>query len=116
MKIVTITRLIRQSFNIAGSETLGFEEIDDPDSPYYGRVPIPKVLDAQLDELWMSKMSILRKQTLKELDKMILPGKSRKENWYNIFLTTLILLYNMEVIYQNQHEQRERYQTHVGWP
>ena len=89
------------------------KKIVDPHSRYYGRVLIPTVLDAQLDEIWMSKMSCLSKQTLKNLEKMIRSEKSRRENWYRIFLTMLILLYNIEAVYQSQHQQREIYQTYV---
>lgn len=102
-----------KSFNITGPETLGIPQVEDPDSPYYGRIPIPPFLDGQLDHLWMGKTNGKRKALLSQLNKLIKNKTKRKENWFMIFLSILILLSNLELIYQNQHQQRERYRKTV---
>lgn len=98
-----------KSFNITGPETLGISKVEDPGSPYHGRVPLPPLLDAQLDYLWMGKMDGTRKTLLSQLKRLIMDKNRRKENWLMIFLTTLVLLWNLEQIYQNQYRQRKRY-------
>lgn len=98
-----------RSFNITGPQTLGIDRVDDPESPYCGRIPIPPLLDAQLDHLWMGKMFGTRKSMLSQLKMMIMDKTKRRQNWYMIFLTILVLLSNLETIYQNQYQQRERY-------
>jgi len=109
LSVAIMTRLSMRSFNITGSETLGINRVDDPESPYCGRIPIPPLLDAQLDHLWMGKMNGTRKSMFSQLKSMIMDKAKRRQNWYMIFLTILILLSNLEMIYQNQYQQRIRY-------
>lgn len=113
LDIAIMTRLAMRSFNITGPETLGIDWVEDPQSPYYRRIPIPPLLDAQLDHLWMGKMSGRRKLVLSQLKKLIMDKTKRRENWYMIFLTILVLLSNLELIYRNQYQQRQRYGTMV---
>ena len=114
LEIAVITRLILKSFNIAESdESLGMKVVDDPDSPDYGRIPIPAPLDAQLDRMWMEKMARIKKRTLGLLNKMMI-GTRKRENWYIIFLTVLVLLHNLEAVYRHQLREREAYQKTVS--
>ena len=102
-----------KSFNISDiddGETLGIGVVNDRDSPYYGRIPIPTLLDAQIDELWMEMIERRRKHVLSQLTNMIY-DRNKRENWYGVFLTTLILMLNLEAIFQNQHRQKGRYGT-----
>lgn len=107
LKISIVTRLASKSFNLIGPETLGISKVQDPTSPYDGRIPIPPLLDAQIDYMWMEKMNKLKTKVLSELKTRIM-GRKRKD-WYMIFLTTLVILSNLEFIYQNQNRQLERY-------
>ncbi|KAK3178399.1 hypothetical protein OEA41_000534 [Lepraria neglecta] len=107
MKIAIITRLISKSFNITGSESLGISQVMDTTSPYYQRVPIPPILDFQIDWLCMRKMNELRRTLVSQLKDLIM--KRERSNWYTIFLTIIVLLSNLEFIYQHQHRQMERY-------
>ena len=111
LEIAAITRLCAKSFNITGTERLGIAAVEDPESPYHGRIPIPPLLDAQLDHLWIAKMKKIKKKVLSELKSKIMSRK--REHWYSIFLTTLILVTNLEFLYQNQNRQLERYCQHV---
>ncbi|KAL2038863.1 hypothetical protein N7G274_008385 [Stereocaulon virgatum] len=108
LNIAIMTRLVSKSFNIMnGPETLGMTPVDDPTSPYYERIPIPPMLDAQIDNLLMQKMKVQRKQVLSKLKKMIMSHS--KQNWFMILLIIIVLLSNIEFLYQNQHDQIERY-------
>ncbi|KAL6720527.1 hypothetical protein ACLMJK_002451 [Lecanora helva] len=113
LQIAVITRLMLKSFNITNhnnSETLGLTTVNDLASPYHGRIPIPTILDAQIDTLWMEILERKRKDVLRRLNHMIF-NCSRRTTWYMVFLTTLVLLLNLESVYLNQRKQIERYQT-----
>jgi hypothetical protein len=112
LKIAVLTRLAGKSFNITGHETLGIAPVDDIASPYHGRIPIPPLLDAQIDQIWMGMMMKLRKKVLSELRAKIMSRD--KKLWYEIFLTILVLLVNLEFMYQNQNRQLQRYCMEVG--
>ena len=107
-----ISRLASKSFNICGPETLGIRQETDPDCPYYKRRPLPPFLDAQIDALLMDKMENLKKFVLSELRRMI-AGQGRK-HWFKIYLIMVILLLNLESVYQNQRRQIQRYQESVS--
>lgn len=111
--IAIITRLSSKSFNITGPETLGLGPVDDVESPYHGRIPIPPLLDAQLDSLWMSKMGRIQKQVLSKLKNTVM-STDKRHNWFTIFLTVVVLLSNLEYVYQRQSEQVKRYPPSVG--
>ena len=118
LKIAVITKLMSKSFNILHTEdgeTLGVDRVDDTDSPYHGRIPIPTLLDFQLDRLWMEEMKRIRKIAMPKLNQMMFQNqKAMKNNWYLIFLTILILLHNLEAVYQNQFKQKNRYNKTVS--
>ena len=107
-----MSRLASKSFNIYGMTTLGIGREQDPECPYYNRIPIPPLLDAQIDSLWMAKMAALRTRVLKDLRAKI--AQRGQKHWLEIFLTILILIFNLEFIYQNQHEQTKHYQHTVS--
>lgn len=109
LSICIITRLLCKSFNLSGTESLEVSDVDDPTSPYYGRKPIPPLLDAQIDEIWMEKLAKIRKKVLGDLKKHVLERTKTRSNWYLIFLTVFLLLLNLEFLYQNQNRQLERY-------
>jgi hypothetical protein len=109
LSICIITRLSCKSFNLTGLESLGISDVDDPTSPYYGRKPIPPFLDAQIDQIWMHMLAKLKKKVLGDLKKHVLESTKKKSNWYFVFLTVFLLLFNLELLYQNQDRQLERY-------
>lgn len=112
LSIYGITCLISKSFNLAGTETLGIRPVDDPVSPYYGRIPIPMYLDTQLDEMWEGVMGKISKKLLSELKRKILGRK--KEHWYEVCLCLIILLANLETVYGAWLGQKGRYYKGVS--
>lgn len=101
-----MTRLSSKSFGICGSEYLDIELVNDPVSPYYGRRPVPPMLDAQMDRQWMTFMSKKKKTVLTELKKKIF--KQKREDWLEIFLSIFILLSNLEFCYRHQCKKLKR--------
>ena len=109
-----MTRLISKSFNIiSGHEALELRPIRDPSSPLYGRIPIPPMLDAQMDSILMGFMKSRQRRGLSKLKAMMMSHS--KENWFMIFLTIIVLLSNLEFLYEHQNEQIERYETTVSF-
>jgi hypothetical protein len=111
--IAIVTRLSSKSFNITGLQTLGIVPVTDKESPYYDRIPIPPLLDAQVDEMWMHKMKRIRKTVIGELRNTIL-STDKRQNWFKVFLTIFVLLSNLEFLYQKQTEQKKRYSSAVS--
>ena len=108
-----MTRLISKSFNIfSGHEALGLGPIADPSSPLHGRIPIPPMLDAQMDSILMDFMKSRQKRGLSKLKALMMSHS--KENWFMIFLTIIVLLSNLEFLYEHQNEQIKRYGTSVS--
>ena len=112
LDLAIISRLISKSFDITGTETLGIPPVEDLDSPYYGRRPIPPVLDFQLSWLWMEKMKSIKRRVLSQLKRTFM--KRNPEDWYMVYLTVVVLLSNLEYIYQNQQRQQARYCENVS--
>ena len=109
-----MTRLISKSFNIiSGHEALELRPIRDPSSPLYGRIPIPPMLDAQMDSILMGFMKSRQRRGLSKLKAMMMSHS--KENWFMIYLTIIVLLSNLEFLYEHQNEQIERYETTVSF-
>ena len=108
-----MTRLISKSFNIlSGHEALGLGPVADPSSPLHGRIPIPPMLDAQMDSILMGFMKSRQRHGLSKLKALMMSHS--KENWFMIFLTIIVLLSNLEFLFEHQMEQKRRYGTTVS--
>ena len=119
LHLAIMTRLISKSFNVvSGPEAFKLAPIGNPSPnpsfPFHERIPIPRMLDCQLDSILMEAMKHRQKHGLSKL-KAIMMSHSR-ENWLMIFLTVLVLLSNLEFLYENQNKQKERYGTTVSRP
>ena len=104
-----ITRLASKSLNLTGSYCLGIEDVSDPTSPYYGRKPIPPLLDAKMDLIFRVIMQPLKKKLLSELKAKMLSNWDRSQYWYEIFIAVVMILNNLEYLYNRQMEQVHRY-------
>ena len=113
LKIYLITRLMSKSFRLTGKETLGISRVTDESSPYVNTIPIPPMLDGQLDRIWMDKSRSLKKQLLRNLDSRMSDTKNKTRNWLEIFLTIFVLIFNLEFLYKNSKVQVERYSREV---
>ena len=106
-----MTRLFSKSFGIVGAEKLDIKEATDPWSPYFGRVPIPPLLDAQLDKIWRDVMDKGKKAVLKDLRRRVLQHKL--EDWLESFLVMFIWLLNVEFSYRHQCKQLDLHKRAV---
>ncbi|CAG9936222.1 unnamed protein product [Clonostachys rosea f. rosea IK726] len=86
---------------IVGDETLGIAKVEDTRFPIYGQVPVPSVLDFQIDTIAIHLMLKLIKSVVSRLKKIIY-GRRNKEKWYEVYLTCFILLGCLEKVYSLQ--------------
>ena len=90
-------RLIEKSWRICGPDTLGQKPIDNISNPWHGTVPIPPIMDQQLDQIVIRGFLAPRGDSLlSTLNEKIYNRGEAKENEFDIFLTIVILLNNCE--------------------
>jgi hypothetical protein len=111
LKLCVLSQLCSSTVQIADdkvAESMGIPVIDDPAGlKHYNRRPVPLVLDAQIQTIWMGVMGRIRKKLLSDLKQMILGRK--KEHWHSIYLTTFLILWNLEYCYEHQKERLDLY-------
>ncbi|EMT73567.1 hypothetical protein FOC4_g10002053 [Fusarium odoratissimum] len=89
------SRLTELPWMICGEHTLSQIPVQDLECPRSGTIPIPPIMDTQMDHLVIKNiMTPLRQRILAGLQAKIMERK--RENWYEIYLTTFVLLSNME--------------------
>ncbi|RYP44897.1 hypothetical protein DL768_008692 [Monosporascus sp. mg162] len=96
------TRMIERFWLITGDDMLGLPPMKQSIgpcrlNPYIGAVPVTPIMDTQLDEIAIKHVLIpLKSKLLRLLKEKVLEKK--KENWYEIFIASFIILHNSEVI------------------
>ncbi|RYO97406.1 hypothetical protein DL765_011250 [Monosporascus sp. GIB2] len=96
------TRMIERSWLITGADMLGLPPMKQSIgpcrlNPYIEAVPVTPIMDTQLDEIAIKHVLIpLKSKLLRLLKEKVLEKK--KENWYEIFIASFIILHNSEVI------------------
>ena len=86
---------------IVGGETLGIVRVNDPKLSIHGLIPVPSVLDFQLDTIAITLMFSLLKKVEVGLREMIY-SKTSKEHWYKVYLVCFLLLSTLERVSQLQ--------------
>ncbi|KAK3352541.1 hypothetical protein B0T25DRAFT_456226 [Lasiosphaeria hispida] len=82
------------------STTLGVTQVTDKANPRYGMIPIPPMMDTQLDQIIIAHvLNPLKKTLLDNFEEMISPAKP--EDWFDIYLTSFILLNHIEKLAQH---------------
>ncbi|KAI1102540.1 hypothetical protein F4804DRAFT_312836 [Jackrogersella minutella] len=81
---------------IVGDDHLDMEPVDDEESPYNGKVFIPRMIPAQFDSLGHEMvLEWMRKSVLEDLWKMMASKNPR--HFYLIYLTVFMLLHEVSV-------------------
>ena len=90
-----IARLIEKPWRICGGDTLAQSLVNDKSNPWYGTLPIPPIMDQQLDQIVIRKALAHRgRRVLSLLKDKVYNREHAKENDLDIFLTMVILLSN----------------------
>ena len=96
-------RFCSESLTIVGSETLGMACIEDECSVLFGQMPLPSALDFQIDTIAISYMQRRLRAATKRLKQLIF-SKDNRRSWYEVFLTSFVLLCTLEWVLQRQRE------------
>jgi len=108
LKLLAVNRMIELDWVICGTETLGQLPVSDPESPWYGKVPITPVMDTQLDQIVIQEfLNPLRADLLRDLQNKMYA--KQKGNWFEIFLVTFILCLNTEWLLRHSRMNAKRY-------
>ena len=90
-----ISRMIEIEWEMCGKDTLGVQRISDPTNPRHGKVPIPPMMDTQLDQIVITKvLEPLKQKFLENFDAKI--SNPVPEDWFEIYLTSFVFLNHIE--------------------
>ncbi|KAL6409292.1 Sat20 [Ilyonectria robusta] len=106
MNIRAATYFSKTRMSMGGHNILGLPYFQD--LQVHKRVPIPAVLDYQLDYLAIQCMTKQMHMITKRL-KQILFIKNNFTHWYEIYLTTFVLLCSLETVHAKQIEILDRF-------
>ncbi|KAI1409961.1 hypothetical protein F5Y13DRAFT_78849 [Hypoxylon sp. FL1857] len=107
------TRFIEKPWRICTDNLPDFEPLYEPipyeeQSPYSGIIPVTPIMDTQIDDIAIRAiLNPLEKEILSELNRKILEKK--RENWFEIYLATFILLNNFEFVFQDVVDYTSRH-------
>lgn len=86
---------------IVGPDTLEVPRVDNEKFQVHGRVPVPSVIDLQIDCVAIKHMARQLEVLIKML-KQKLYGKDTVKVWYEVFLAFFVLLGTLEKVHQAQ--------------
>ncbi|KAK3390097.1 hypothetical protein B0H63DRAFT_391292 [Podospora didyma] len=109
-----VSRMIEIPWEMCGNDTLGVEQIQDPANPHHGKIPIPPIMDTQLDQIVIQAVLVpMRDELVEKFDKITAPPKPGA--WFETYLTAFILLNHIErlakhsVFHARLHTMRTKY-------
>ncbi|KAK4183081.1 hypothetical protein QBC35DRAFT_508751 [Podospora australis] len=112
-----ISRMIEIPWEMCGGpedDTLGVSRIEEPENPHHGKIPIPPIMDTQLDQIVIQNiLKPLREQVISKFQALITPAKP--ETWFEIYLAAFIMLNHIErlakhsVFHAKLHSMRTKY-------
>ncbi|KAI5794831.1 hypothetical protein FPQ18DRAFT_328492 [Pyronema domesticum] len=82
------------AWRICSAETLEMSNIDNPESKLHGVIPLPRLMNQQLDYYVENRVATLEKELLAELQARILDRNPNE--WFGIFLAIYIHLCSIE--------------------
>ena len=104
LRIAAITRLVVNGFSIAAAQPTNFWGAP---LSHASITPAPTNLRAQIESILVEKMKQLQTNLVKELQTKIMSRTSEhQQHLYPIYLTSFVLLYNLEFLYRDQMLQQ----------
>jgi hypothetical protein len=98
---------------IVGKETLDGERVDDPNSVFHNKVPMPPIMIAQMECIIYTK--VLRPMHLRLLAQLNnLVRANKRECWLTIYLAMFILLHSCAMVSRRDWETARQYGLKVG--
>jgi hypothetical protein len=90
-------RFIEEPWSIIGSETLGMSRNVNPNCPYYDRIPVPPIVDLQIDLIVINELLQPKLRKILKMVKKMLETSDPWNSWFEIYLAYFILLHNVEL-------------------
>ncbi|KAK3347095.1 hypothetical protein B0T25DRAFT_553622 [Lasiosphaeria hispida] len=110
MNIRAASYFSRTKMVIAGPNTLELPYHGDTRFLVCGGIPVLGILDYQIDYLAISYMLGQMKLLTQRLKKLIF-SRDQKRAWYEVYLTTFVLLQSLETVHTRQIEILRRFET-----
>lgn len=97
LKLWVACRFIEEPWSITGSETLGMSHNANPNCPYHKRIPVPPIVDLQIDLIVINRMLQPEMREITRMLKTMLKSSDPWTNWFEIYLAYFVLLHNVEL-------------------
>lgn len=97
LKLWVACRFIEKPWSITGSETLGMSTHPNPNCPYHTRVPVPPIVDLQIDLIVINEILQPELRKILKLLKEKLESTDPWTDWFEIYLAYFIILHNVEL-------------------
>lgn len=97
LKLWVACRFIEEPWSIAGNETLGMSEDPNPNCPYHDRIPVPPMVDLQIDLIVINEILQPEVKKILKMLKEKLESSDPWADWFEIYLAYFILLHNVEL-------------------
>jgi hypothetical protein len=111
LHLLAVNRMIEYDWHDRGFQLLSHHDhINNPNCPWFGKVPVTPLMDVQLDQIIMQDfLEPLRIKILKELKGKL--HSAPKDNFYEIILTAFILATNTHLLLQHSRGNAIRYRA-----
>ena len=97
LKLWVGCRFIEEPWSITSTETLSLSHDTNPNSPYASRIPVPPIVDLQIDLIVINSiLQPLLKETLTMMNELLETSGPWKD-WFEIYLAYFVLLHNVEL-------------------
>ncbi|EPE32059.1 hypothetical protein GLAREA_12141 [Glarea lozoyensis ATCC 20868] len=97
LKLWVGCRFIEEPWSIIGTETLDISLDDNPNCPYHDRIPVPPIVDLQIDVITINDLLQPEMKKILKTVKEMLESRNPWKNWFEIYLAYFILLHNVEL-------------------
>jgi hypothetical protein len=97
LKLWVGCRFIEKPWSITGSERLGMCRDENPNCPYHDRIPVPPIVDLQIDLIVINELLQPKLKKILQTLKTMLEGSDPWNDWFQIYLACFILLHNVEL-------------------
>lgn len=94
MNLWTAIQLLMKGWIMRGEETLGMAVVNEERSPLNGTVPVPRVLQNQLDHKLEQEVIKTEHKLLKELQRVM--RRRNRHQWIVVFVAVVIVLHVLE--------------------
>jgi hypothetical protein len=113
LNLWAISRIIEIPWEMCGTDTLGVSLINDANSPHHGKIPIPPIMDTQLDQIVIQHiLNPLRERVVQKFEQLITPAKP--EVWFEVYLSAFILLNHIERLAKHSASHAKRHTMPVS--